>query len=116
MKEFLNYLDDNQIQYLFSNNQAGGEQVQEFLREPLNNLLTDRLGYLTLGDGILVLSITKVVDAPIAFEAAKPAIQNFLNAKRLQSDTQALVKKLREQTVIEYVGDFSAIETEQSRE
>jgi EpsD family peptidyl-prolyl cis-trans isomerase len=77
--------------------------------------LLDKLGSLDEGQGVLLpqpggaraLIITKVVSAPVSFEQARPAIEQFLANDARRKKVESDVKTLRAAARIEYVGKFA---------
>lgn len=107
-QELLEYLNSTGVSYQLASQRASSEKLPPMLLEPLYSLDKGDTGYLTAKDGLVILHVSDVLSTPVSLDVAKPSISQFLNTSKVKNEAESLVEALREQAVIEYVGDFSA--------
>ena len=63
--------------------------------------------FITAKDGFKAILVLATKPQPVAFDQAKPAIEQFLIAERRRQFAQKEVKAMREAAKIEYLGKFA---------
>lgn len=74
--------------------------------EPLSKVSDGEALYITGNDGFKALLVVASRSQPVAFEQAKPAIEQYLTAERRREFALKEMKGLREAAKVEYLGKF----------
>ncbi|MDD2976783.1 EpsD family peptidyl-prolyl cis-trans isomerase [Aquabacterium sp.] len=74
--------------------------------EPLSKVSDGEALYITGGDGFKALLVVASRSQPVAFEQAKPAIEQYLTVERRREFALKEMKGLREAAKVEYLGKF----------
>ena len=75
--------------------------------EPLSKVSDGEALYITGTDGFKALLVVASRSQPVAFEQAKPAIEQYLTAERRRDFALKEMKGLREAAKVEYLGKFA---------
>lgn len=92
----------------FSTNQItqAAEGLPLGIIEPLSKVSDGEALYITGNDGFKALLVVASRSQPVAFEQAKPAIEQYLTAERRREFAVKKMKGLREAAKVEYLGKF----------
>ena len=74
--------------------------------DPLSKVSDGEALYITGNDGFKALLVVASRSQPVAFEQAKPAIEQYLTAERRRDFATKEMKGLREAAKVEYLGKF----------
>jgi EpsD family peptidyl-prolyl cis-trans isomerase len=93
----------------FSANQItqAAEGLPMNILEPLSRVGDGEALYITGSDGFKAVLVVASKSQPVAFEQAKPAIEQFLTAERRRDFAQKEIKSLRTAAKLEYIGKFA---------
>lgn len=75
--------------------------------DPLSKVSDGEALYITGNDGFKALLVVASRSQPVAFEQAKPAIEQYLTAERRREFALKEMKGLREAAKVEYLGKFA---------
>jgi EpsD family peptidyl-prolyl cis-trans isomerase len=92
----------------FSTNQItqAAEGLPLGIIDPLSKVSDGEALYITGNDGFKALLVVASRSQPVAFEQAKPAIEQYLTAERRREFALKEMKNLREAAKIDYLGKF----------
>lgn len=107
LEELLPILHEKGISYKKTVEANPSEKLPPPLLAPLNVLKVDDIGYLKMSDGLLVIELQQALAQPVTFEQATPAIGRQLYSQKQKEAAEKLVKSLKENAQIEYLGEFA---------
>ena len=110
LNAFVEYLKKEEQKYKIVYETKATEKLSKPLIKPLYSIKPGDVGFLKLSDGLLVVKLNAVVDQAIDFKQAKPVIERALAVNYRKKSSMDLVKSLREQAKVEFVGDFKPVE------
>ena len=105
--DFVEVLKASGLKFSANQTTQAAEGLPMALLEPLSKVGDGEALYVTAKDGFKAVLVVASKSQPVAFEQAKPAIEQFLTVERRRDFAQKEVKALRAAAKIEYIGKFA---------
>lgn len=105
--EFIEVLKASGLKFSATQTTQAAEGLPLNILDPLSKVKDGEALYVTAPDGFKAILVIATKSQPVAFEQAKPAIEQFLTVDRRREFTQKEIKNLRAAAKIEYIGKFA---------
>lgn len=105
--QFVDVLKASGIKFSANQITQAAEGLPLGIIDPLSKVGDGEALYITGNDGFKALLVVASRSQPVAFEQAKPAIEQYLTAERRREFATKEMKALREAAKVEYLGKFA---------
>lgn len=105
--DFVETMKNSGVKFTANQVTQAAEGLPMNLLEPLSRVGDGEALYITGADGFKAVLVVASKSQPVAFEQAKPAIEQFLTAERRREFAQKEIKSLRAAAKLEYIGKFA---------
>lgn len=105
--EFVNVLKASGLKFTVNQVTQAAEGLPLAILDPLSKVQDGEALYITAPDGFKAVLVMATKSQPVAFDKAKPAIEQFLTVERRREFSQKEIKNLRAAAKIEYIGKFA---------
>lgn len=101
------FLRDKQVPFTGGGAARPAEQLPLELLPKIHALKDGENLIITTGKGATLVRVAGSQQAPVAEDKARPAIEQFLNNRRVNEAVAAEMKRMREATTVAYMGEFN---------
>jgi EpsD family peptidyl-prolyl cis-trans isomerase len=108
MAEYVAWLKSKGVDYNLSSEAKSSEQLPMAMLAQMQKLKIGDLGYLSATDGVVVIEMEKIIEQPMTEQQAHPLIERYLANMKQMTAAQKLLRDLRANAKVEYLGDFKS--------
>jgi len=109
MKEIQNYIQSNDLLFKQKLEQKSSENMPKQFREAFSKLGKNDVGFVEMGDGVLIFGMIEKKQDSITLEKSRPIVVQLITKQKRKESGETLLETLRKKSQVEYLNGFSGI-------
>lgn len=108
IKDIKSYIESKGYVFREKLESNASENIPKQLREAFTKLKENDIGFVEMGDGVLIFSMIEKKPDSITLEKSRPIIVQLITKEKRQESGKSLLETLRKKSQVEYLNGFAA--------
>lgn len=107
IKSIQKYVESSGLIFKQNLEQKSSENIPKQFREAFSNLDVNDVGFVEMGDGVLIFGMNEKKTDSITLEKSRPIVVQLITKEKRQESGKTLLETLRKKSQVEYLNGFS---------